>query len=200
MRSVLLVIGWLVAVFSETVLRIFLIFFMKLRDYEGKKVTAGFLKKIYWFGDIREKVSKLAQNQTLKMFFSKAALTIFLVFELKLVLNMTFNLNETYFSEKFAILRYLTSKSSKNCSDWGFWPFSRLNIISFPYFSHNDSWAWCLVVFLQFAGPVNVFLFTVVLWKLLNFLSFWKFLPPVIFYGLILTVHLSPSIPGNLAR
>ena len=26
-------------------------------------------------------------------------------------------------------------------------------------FGHNDRWAWCLVVFLQFSGPVNVFLF-----------------------------------------
>ena len=32
--------------------------------------------------------------------FSKTALTIFLAFVLKLVLNMTFNSNETYFSEK----------------------------------------------------------------------------------------------------
>ena len=47
--------------------------------------------------------------------FSETAITVFLVFGLKLVLNMTFNLNETYFSEKFAIWRYLTSKSSKNC-------------------------------------------------------------------------------------
>ena len=46
-ESVLLVIngcwlvGWLVgnAVFSETVLRIFLIFCMKLGDYKGRKVT-----------------------------------------------------------------------------------------------------------------------------------------------------------------
>ena len=41
-RSVLLVIiGWLVgnAVFSETALRIFLIFCMKLGDYKGRKVT-----------------------------------------------------------------------------------------------------------------------------------------------------------------
>ena len=48
-RSVLLlIIGWLVgnAVFSETVLRIFLIFCMKLGDYKGSKVTAGVLKKI----------------------------------------------------------------------------------------------------------------------------------------------------------
>ena len=57
---------------------------------------------------VRENVSKLAQNQTL-IFFSKMALTIFLVFGLKLVLNMTFNLNETY----FAIWRYFTLKLSK---------------------------------------------------------------------------------------
>ena len=34
------------------------------------------------------------------MFFSKTAGTIFSVFGLKLVLNITFNLNKTYFSEK----------------------------------------------------------------------------------------------------
>ena len=28
----------------------------------------------------------------------------------------------------------------------------------FHDFAHNDRWAWCLFVFLQFAGPVNVFL------------------------------------------
>ena len=49
------------------------------------------------------------------IFFSKTALLIFLVFGLKIVLNMTFNLNETYFSEKFAIWRYVTPKSSKKC-------------------------------------------------------------------------------------
>ena len=42
---------------------------------------------------------------------------------------------------------------------WGFWPFSQLCIISFLDFAHNDRCAWCLVVFLQFGGPVNVFLF-----------------------------------------
>ena len=50
-KSVLVIIGWLVgwlvgnAVFSETALRIFLIFCMKLVDYKGRKVTAGFCKK-----------------------------------------------------------------------------------------------------------------------------------------------------------
>ena len=44
------------------------------------------------------------------MFFSKTAQTIFLDFGLKLILNMTFNLNETYFSDIFAISRYLASR------------------------------------------------------------------------------------------
>ena len=34
---------------------------------------------------------------------------------LTLVLNMTFNLNETYFLEKFPTWRYLPLKASKNC-------------------------------------------------------------------------------------
>ena len=114
-RLVHWLVGWLVgnAVFSETAQTIFLIFCMKLGDYKGKKVTEPDFWKTSWFRDIREKVSKLAQNQTL-IFFSKTALTIFLVFGLKLVLNMTFNLNETFFSENFAIWRYLTSNWSKN--------------------------------------------------------------------------------------
>ena len=41
--------GWLVgnAVFSETALRIFLIFYMKLGDPKGRKVTVRFLKKVF---------------------------------------------------------------------------------------------------------------------------------------------------------
>ena len=35
-------------------------------------------------------------------------------------------------------------------------------------FAHNDRWAWCLVVFLQFTGPVNVFFFCL-------FHRFWKY-------------------------
>ena len=61
-------VGWLVgnAVFSETALRVFLIFCMKLGEYKGGKVTEP---------DFLKEFSKLAQNQTL--FFSKTALTIF---------------------------------------------------------------------------------------------------------------------------
>ena len=109
--------------FSETAQQIFLIFCMKLGDYKGRKVTKP---------DLWKKLLILLSDTLI--FFSKPAPTICLVFGLKLVLNMTFNLNETYFSEKFAISRYLALKSSKNCPNGGFWTFSRLWIISFPWF------------------------------------------------------------------
>ena len=116
-KSVLLVIGWLVgwlvgnAVFSETALSIFLIFCMKLGDYKGRKVTEpDFWKKFLIWRYSRKGLQISPKSDTL-IFFSKTALTIFLVFGLKLVLNMAFNLNETNFSEKFAIWRYVTLKS-----------------------------------------------------------------------------------------
>ena len=66
--------NWLVgnAVFSETALKIFLIFSMNLGKYKGRKVTEWrYFEKTSWFGDIRENVSKLAQNQTLWYFSQK---------------------------------------------------------------------------------------------------------------------------------
>ena len=65
----------------------------------------------------------------------------------------------------------------KNVLFGDIWPQNRQNVtqtyvfaghfldfasLVFLDFAHNDRWAWCLVVFLQFAGPVSVFL-----------LSFW---------------------------
>ena len=63
--------------------------------------------------EISRKGFQISPKSDTFIFFSKTLLTIFLVFGLKLVLNMTFNLNETYFSEKLAIWQYLTSKSFK---------------------------------------------------------------------------------------
>ena len=94
-------VGWLVgtAVFSETVQRIFLIFCMKVEKWQSQ-----FFEKNSWYGDIREKVSKLAQNQILWYFFSKTALTIFFGFwpevstkhDLKLVLSMTLHVMDAW--------------------------------------------------------------------------------------------------------
>ena len=88
-RSVLLVIigwlvGWLVgnAVFSETALRIFLIFCMKLGDYKGRKVTEpDFWKKFLIWRYSRKGLQISPKSDTL-IFFSKTAVTIFLVFGL----------------------------------------------------------------------------------------------------------------------
>ena len=133
-RSVLVVIiGWLVgnAVFSEIALRIFLIFCMKLGNYKGRKLTEpDFSKKILVWRYSRKGLKCSPKSDTF-MFFLKTALTIVLVFRLKLVINMTFNLNETYFSEKFVTWRYLTSKLPKNCPNLGFWLLSRICVISF---------------------------------------------------------------------
>ena len=98
-----------------------------------------------------------------------------LVFGLKLVLSMTFNLNETYFSEKFEIWRYLTSKSSKKIAQIEvFDHFLDFVLLIFLNFAHNGRWAWCLVVFLQFAGSVNVFVFYFKV-LLLDFVQYyWK--------------------------
>ena len=127
-------VGWLVgnAVFSETALRFFLIFCIKLENIKVEKSQGpDFWKKFLIWRYSRKGLQISPRHFGI---FLKNGPNDFLVFGLKLVQNMTFNLNETYFSEKFTIWRYLTSKSSKNCPSLGFWPFSRLCIISSPCF------------------------------------------------------------------
>ena len=124
-------VGWLVgnAVFSETAPRIFLIFWMKLGDYKGRKVTEpDFWEKFLIWRYSPKRLQINPKSDTL-VFFSKTALTTFLVFGLKLALNITFNLNETLFLESLLF--------------GDIWPRNCQN----------------LVVFLQFTCLVNLFLF-----------------------------------------
>ena len=113
-----LLVGWLLgclvgnAVFSETAQRIFLIFYMKLGDYKGRKVTEPDFWKRFLICKYSRKNLQISPKSDILILFSKTAVIVFLVFDLKLVLNMTFTLNETYFSEKFAIWTYLTLKLS----------------------------------------------------------------------------------------
>ena len=75
------------AVFSETAQRIFLIFCMKLGDYKGRKVTEpDFWKKFLIWRYSRKSLQISPKSDV----FWKTALTTFIVFGLKLVLNMTF--------------------------------------------------------------------------------------------------------------
>ena len=110
-RSVLLVIigwlvGWLVGntVFSETAFRIFLIFCMELGNYKRKKVTEPDFWKKFLIWRFSRKGLQISPKSDTFIFCSKTAPTTFLVFASKLVLNMTFNLNETYFFKKICSL------------------------------------------------------------------------------------------------
>ena len=72
---------------------------------------------------------------------------------------MTINLNETYFSEKklqFGDIWLRNLKKIVQIEVFGH--FLNISSLVFLDFAHSDRWAWCLVIFLQFAGPVNVFL------------------------------------------
>ena len=75
-------VGWLVgnAVFSETALRIFLIFCMKLGDYKGRKVTEpDFWKKFLIWRYSRKRLQISPKSDTL-IFFSKTTITAFFGF------------------------------------------------------------------------------------------------------------------------
>ena len=154
-------VGWLVgnAVFSETARRIFLIFCMKLGDYKGRKVTEpDFWKKFLIWRYSRKGLQISPKSDTL-IFFSKTALTIFLVFGLKLVLNMTFNLNEPIFQKNLQFGDIWPRNRQKIAQIEVFGHFLNFASLVFLDFAHNNRWAWCLVVFLQFVSPVNLFLF-----------------------------------------
>ena len=98
----LLIIGWLVgwlvgnAVFSETALRIFLIFCMKLGDYKGRKVTEPDFWKKFLIWRYSRKSLQISPKSDTFIFLSKTALTTFLVFGLKSVLNMTIWMKSTF--------------------------------------------------------------------------------------------------------
>ena len=66
---------------------------------------------------------------------------------------------KTNFQKKLQFGYIWPRKSSKNCPNWCFWPFFDFASLAFSDFAHNDKWAWCLIVFLQFADPVNIFVF-----------------------------------------
>ena len=117
-------VGWLVGWLAGCLaVRIFVIFCINVEKSESR-----IFEKNSWFGDFCENVSKLAQNQTLWYFYF-----IFGFWpEVSNKYDLQFEWN--LFFRKFAIWRYLISKSSKNCPNWVFLPFSRLCIVIFPWF------------------------------------------------------------------
>ena len=85
---------------------------------------------------------------------------MFLIFGLKLVLNVTFNLSETYFSKRICNLEIFDLEIVKKTAQIEvFGHFLDFASLVFLDFADNNRWAWFQVVFLQFVGPVNLFLF-----------------------------------------
>ena len=126
------------AVFSETAATIFLTFCMKLGDYKGRKVTEQDFWKKLLIWRYSWKRFQISQKSDTLIFFSKMALTIFLVFSLKLVLNMTSIWMKPIFQknlqfgdiwprnrQKFAQIEVFTQRcgtvENESCADVSFW-------------------------------------------------------------------------------
>ena len=153
-------VSWLVgnAVFLETALMVFLIFCMKLGDYNGRKVTEpDFWKKFLIWRYSRRSLQTTPKSDTL-IFFSKTALTFFLVFGLKLVQIWPSIWMKPIFQKNVQFGDIWLWNRQKIAQIVVFGHFLDFASLVFLDFAHNDRWAWYLVVFLQFAGPVNAFL------------------------------------------
>ena len=103
------------------------------------------MKKILDLEMFAKRSPSQPKNQTL-IFFSKTALKIFLVFGLKLELNMTFNLNETYFFGKICNLEIFDLEITKKLAKLRFLAiFSTLGYffatLVFLDFAPDDKWA-----------------------------------------------------------
>ena len=105
--SVLLVIigwlvGWLVgnAFFSETAPRIFLIFCMKLGDYEGKKVIEPHFWKKFLIWRYSRKRRQISAKSDILIFFSKTAVKNFFSFWPEVSTKHEFQFEWSLFSRK----------------------------------------------------------------------------------------------------
>ena len=112
------------------------------------------MKKTSWFGDIGKNVSKLAQIRHFHIFVKNDSRNVFL----KLVLNMTFNLNETYFQKNLQFGDIWPRNRQKIAQIEVFGNFLNFALLVFLAFAQNDKRTWCLVVFLQFIALANIFL------------------------------------------
>ena len=122
------------AVFSETALKIFLIFCIKLGDYKGRRVTDPDFWKKFLSWRYSRKGFQISPKWDTDIFLKNGSNDFFCFWpEISTKCDIQFQWN--LFFTRLAIWRYLTSKPlKKKCPNWGFWPFSRLCVISFPRF------------------------------------------------------------------
>ena len=150
----LVIIGWLVgnAVFSETAWQIFLIFYMKLGDYKDRKIL-----------DLEIFAKRSPNEPKIRHFdiFLKNGSNDFFGFWPKVSTKYDLQSKWNLFFRKNCNLEMFRNRQ-KIAQIEIFGHFLYFVSLFFLDFAHNDRWAWSLVVFLQFIGPVNVFLFQLI--------------------------------------
>ena len=134
---------WLVgnAVFSETALRIFLIFCMKLGDYKGRKVTEPDFWKKFLIWRYLQKGHQISPKSDIILVFLKNGSNDFFGFWPEVSTKYDLQLNETYFSEKLQfgdIWPWNHQKIAQIEVLGHFLDFALLVFLAFP---HNDRWA-----------------------------------------------------------
>ena len=112
-KSVILV--WLVrnAVFSETAIRIFLIFCIRLEDIKVEESQSWFFEKNCWFRDIGEKLSKLAQIRHFHIFVKSDSNNFFFSFWTEVSTKYEFQLESNLFFTKICNLEIFDLKIVK---------------------------------------------------------------------------------------
>ena len=155
---------WLVgnAVFSETALSIFQIFCMKFGDHKGRKATEPDFWKKFLIWRYSQKNLQISPKSGTLIFFSKTADNVFGFWPdvcTKYDLQFEWNL---FFRKNLQFGDIWPRNRQKIAQIEVFGHFLDFASLVFLDFEHNDRWAWCLVVFLQFVGPVNVFLFLMI--------------------------------------
>ena len=153
-------VGWLV---TETTQIIFLIFCIRLGDYKGRATEPDFWKQFLIWRYLQKSL-KLAQNQT-HWYFSKKGSNDFLGFWPEVNTKCDLQCEWNLYFRKICNFEIFGLEIIKKLPKLRFLAiFSTLH----HYFAQNDRYAWCLVVFLQFTSPVNVF------FLLLRGLSIWQ--------------------------
>ena len=133
---------------------------MKLGDYIGRKVTEPDFRKKFLIWRYSQRGLQISPKSDTNIFLKNSFNDVFGFWpEVSAKFNLQFEWNQ-FFRKIFSLEGHIWPRKSQKVAQievFGYF----LDFVSLVFlnFAHNDRWAWCLVVFLQFAGPVNVFLF-----------------------------------------
>ena len=130
---------------------------MKLEDYKGRKVTElDFLKKLLIWR-YSQKGLQISPKSDTDNFLKNGSVHFFGFWsEVSTKYDLQFEWN-LFFRKNLQFGDICPRK--KNVEIKVFGHFLDFASLVFFDFAHNNRWEWCVVVFLQFASPFNLFLF-----------------------------------------